>query len=199
MIVTRIRFLPILLPALAVSTHLYAEEMVFEFDPAQTEVSFSLGSTLHTVHGSFQLRRGGVRFDPVTGKASGELIVDAASGSSGNHSRDDRMHKSILETGKYPDIIFRPDHVAGKLLPGGSAALQVHGQFFIHGAVHELTIPVQVGLQSERISATLDFTIPYVKWGMKNPSTFILRVSDKAQIEIHATGHQMTLSEKSLP
>jgi len=31
--------------------------------------------------------------------------------------------------------------------------------------------------------------IPYVQWGMKNPSTFILRVSDKINLDIAASGH----------
>jgi hypothetical protein len=26
--------------------------------------------------------------------------------------------------------------------------------------------------------------VPYIKWGMKNPSTFILRVSDKVEITV---------------
>jgi len=28
-----------------------------------------------------------------------------------------------------------------------------------------------------------------VQWGMKNPSTFILRVSDKVDLDIAASGH----------
>jgi hypothetical protein len=30
--------------------------------------------------------------------------------------------------------------------------------------------------------------VPYVRWGLKNPSTFILRVSDKLDLDINATG-----------
>jgi len=36
---------------------------------------------------------------------------------------------------------------------------------------------------------TTHIEIPYVQWGLKNPSNFLLRVSDKVAIEIEATGH----------
>ena len=37
-----------------------------------------------------------------------------------------------------------------------------------------------------RATAKIHFTIPYVKWGLKNPSTLFLRVSDKVDIDIAA-------------
>ena len=185
------RFAPILFSAAALAASLPGQEMAFQFDPAQTKVAFTLGSTLHTVHGTFKLRSGNIRFDPATGKASGELIVDAASGMSGNDSRDERMHKSILETAKFSDIVFRPDRVEGQLPPAGPATLQVHGIFTLHGAGHEMTIPVQVATEGDRISATLEFGVPYIQWGLKNPSTFILRVNDQAQVEIQAAGKRV--------
>jgi polyisoprenoid-binding protein YceI len=76
------------------------------FDPAQTSVDFTLADVLHTVHGAFTLRSGVIHFDPETGKASGSLVVDAGSGDSGGGARDRRMHKNILESGRYPEIVF---------------------------------------------------------------------------------------------
>ena len=113
-------------------------------DPAQTKVEFTLGSLLHTVHGTFQLKRGTLRFDPQSGKASGELVVDATSGESGSPARDKRMHASILESAKYPEITFRPDRVDGKVAAEGKSQVQLHGMFAIHGAEHEILLPVTV-------------------------------------------------------
>jgi hypothetical protein len=59
----------------------------------------------------------------------------------------------------------------------------VHGLFRIHGAAHEITIPVQVQMRNGKASATTSFTIPYVMWGIKNPSTTFLHVGDKVEIE----------------
>ena len=154
-------------------------------DPAQTSVEFTLGDVLHTVHGTFRLTSGALRFDPSSGKASGELVVDARSGESAK-ARDRRMHDNILESGKYPEITFRPDRVEGKPAAEGKSQVQVHGIFSIHGAEHEITVPASVDAEGGVYSVTATFVVPYVKWGMKNPSSLILRVSDKVEITIHA-------------
>lgn len=174
------------LGAVFLATAARAEEMSVQFDPAQTRVEWTLGSVMHTVHGTFKLKRGSVRFDPASGNASGELVVDATSGESGSGARDGRMHKNVLESQKYPDIVFRPQHVEGKVAPQGTSQVQVHGVFEIHGASHEMTVPTQVQISGDRMTADLSFPVPYIQWGLKNPSTLFLRVDDKVQIRIQA-------------
>jgi polyisoprenoid-binding protein YceI len=92
-----------------------AMPVVLTVDPAQSTVHWSLDSSLHTVHGTFKVKRGIVTVDPDTGKAKGEIVVDAASGESGNDSRDRKMHKEVLESGQYAEVTFRPDHVDGTI------------------------------------------------------------------------------------
>ena len=157
-------------------------------DPAQSRVEFTLGDVLHTVHGTFKVKSGVIRFDPATGEANGEMVVDAASGDSGSGARDRRMHKNILESKRYPEIVFVPNRVEGQLAAQGTSRLSVHGLFRIHGVEHELTLPFQVQNSNGAIVADTNFVVPYVQWGMKNPSNFLLRVSDKVNIDIHAVG-----------
>jgi polyisoprenoid-binding protein YceI len=165
-----------------------AAETVVEFDPGQTTVEFKLAGGFHNVHGTFKLKEGTIRFDPATGAASGALVIDAASGNSGNNSRDSRMHKSILESQKYPEIAFTPRHVKGQIALQGDSQVEVEGTFNIHGADHALTLVAKVNAQDGRLTAVTHFAVPYVQWGMKNPSTFILRVSETVDIDIHASG-----------
>jgi polyisoprenoid-binding protein YceI len=172
--------------ALALVPPLAAQEVSLEMDSTQSKVEFVLGATLHTVHGSFQFRRGWIRFDPATGKASGEVSVDARTGSTGNDTRDRKMHKDVLESLRFPDIVFRFDRVEGKLASRGVSQLQVHGVFAIHGAAHELTAPVEVRVDGGRYAITAHFSVPYQSWGMKNPSTVFLRVDEKVGITLRS-------------
>jgi polyisoprenoid-binding protein YceI len=165
-----------------------AQEKVFTADPAQSHVEFTLSASLHTVHGTFRLKSGTLRFNTATGVADGQLVVDAESGDSGNQSRDGKMKKEILETQKYPEIVFTAQRVKGTIAAQGKSQVELDGIMVLHGQPHpmELTVPIEVigGV----VSADVPFEVPYVKWGLKNPSTFILRVSDKVQITVHMVG-----------
>ncbi len=169
------------------ATPLFGQEHVFELDPAKTTVDFTLEATLHTVHGSFKAKGGSIRFDSASGKTSGKIEVDATTAESGNSSRDHKMHKEVLESDKYPDISFSPSNVSGKIASGSN--LQIQGIFHIHGADHPLTLSVPLEMKGDQVSAKFHFAIPYVEWGMKSPSTLVLRVSKEVSIDIVATGH----------
>ena len=165
-----------------------ASEIVLGLDPAQSKVHWSLGTTLHTVHGSFAFKNGILHVDTATGKASGQIVVHATSGDSGNDSRDKKMHKEVLESERYTEVIFRPDRVEGKILPKGSFSVQLHGLFILHGSEHELTVPVQAELAGVHWTGSAKFSIPFIEWGLKNPSTFLLKVNHSVDIELEMKG-----------
>jgi len=165
-----------------------SQQLTLLFSPATTSINFTLGDLLHTVHGSFGLKSGEVQYDPETMAVHGSLVVDATSAQSGNRYRDHRMHRDILESARYPEISIRPDRVEGKVVSPGTSTLQVHGIFSIHGADHELIMPIRVQVFADHWIADTHFTVPYVKWGIKNPSSFLLRVSESVEVDVHATG-----------
>ena len=165
-----------------------AGEMLLQVDTAKTTVSFKVESTLHTVHGTFQLKSGSLRLDPQTGKASGQLFVDARSGQSGSDGRDNRMHKAVLESDRFPEITFTADRIEGALNLEGDSAVQLHGTLTIHGGQHEIALPTQVHIEGNQVRATAAFPVPYIKWGMKNPGNFLLKVNDTVTIEIVLRG-----------
>jgi polyisoprenoid-binding protein YceI len=163
-------------------------EVTLHLDPAETKLQWTLGSTLHTIHGSFALKRGAVKFDPASGSANGEFAADAASGESGNESRDKKMHYEILESGRYSEVIFRPDRIKGKVLAQGSSDVEVHGTFLLHGSGHELTVPVKAELNGKSWKGSAKFSVPYVQWGLKSPNTFLLKADTTVGIELELSG-----------
>jgi len=165
-----------------------AQELTLNLDPGQSKARFTLSATAHAVHGSFNLKSGEIHFDPASGKASGAIVFDATSGQTGNQSRDHKMHKDVLQSEQYTEVAFHPDHAEGTLAAQGGSTLQVHGIFKIHGAEHELTVPVQLNLAADKWDATARFVVPYQAWGLKNPSSFFLRVGDAVDVELRCAG-----------
>jgi hypothetical protein len=102
--------------------------------------------------------------------------------------RDRKMHREVLQSDLYPVIAFRPNRIDGTVSPQGKSSVRVHGIFAIHGSEHELTVPAEVEMFPDHWSAALHFAVPYAKWGMKNPSTLFLRVSESVDIDVMAAG-----------
>ena len=185
---TRLLVLFVLVLGLRVSPA-FSQEKSLELDPAQSAVHFTLKSSLHTVHGTFTITSGKVSFDPATGKTMGLIIVSATSGESGNKGRDSKMHKEIIESQRYPEISFAPQEIKGHLELEGNSHVEIKGEFRLLGQDHEIVIPVTVRSEHSGVTVDSDFSIPYIAWGLKNPSTFILRASDMVQVNVHAIGN----------
>jgi polyisoprenoid-binding protein YceI len=180
--------------ALFCSSHLYAQESIFTLDPSKSTIEFTLGASLHTVHGTFKLKRGEIRFDPAKGTATGAIVVDALSGESGNDGRDKKMHQEILESPKFSEIVFIPSRIQGTIAPQGTSQVTVSGVMKLHGQDHDIALAFAVQPGTPGLAqATTKFSVPYVKWGLKNPSTFLLRVTDSVDVDVHASG-QLTLA-----
>ena len=162
--------------------------VTLHLDPSRTEIHWTLSGNMHTVHGTFRLKSGTIQFDPSTGSAGGDVIIDAATGNSGNGMRDKKMNKEILETVTYPTIEFLPKRVIGQVAAQGSSQVQVEGTFRLHGSDHDLTLTFPIQANGQQLSTSTHFEVPYEAWGLKNPSTLFLRVSNKVQIDIVAAG-----------
>ena len=159
-----------------------AQPLSIHLDPAQTKISFTLGSTLHTVHGGFRLKSGELQFEPDTRRVSGRLLIEAASGTTGNSTRDSRMQRNVLESDSYPEIVFEPARLFGK-------PAKLEGSLSIYGSRHPVAIPLQVTLTPQRtVLATGTFVVPYVAWGMKDPSNLLLHVDREVTVEITSGG-----------
>ncbi len=166
----------------------FGQRMAVEFDKAATKIDWILVGNVHTVHGTFQLKQGAVTFDPANGSLSGELVVDTDSGDSGSAARDKRMKQEVLETKKFPEVRLKAAKLEGVFVAGNASDVRLSGELRIHGASHEVSIPLQVTLNGAEFRGKGKFVVPYVEWGMKDPSNFLFKVNKTVEIDVEAIG-----------
>lgn len=185
--ISRKLLLNTLLLLIAATPSLQAQQ-ILTLDPAHSEVRFTLSDTIHTVHGTFHLQQGEIAFDPATGKSSGSITVDALSGQSGNSTRDHRMTDDELKASTFKTISFTPTSFTGTFSPTGDSTLTVHGLFTLLGTTHPLDVPMKIHTSGNQLQATGTFTVPYIQWGLKDPSTFMIQVNKDVQIDLTLSG-----------
>src|SRR5277367_1189343 len=160
-----------------------------ELDPSKTLVEFRLPGSLHTTHGTFKLERETIIADTATGKAGGSIVVDARSGDTGIGARDNEMRESVLEAQRYPEITFDPQHFTLELRRGGQFQATMQGVLTLHGGRHDVVLTAQGQLVGDNLTATAHFSVPYVDWGLEDPSVLFLTVAKQVDIDIATTGH----------
>jgi len=163
-------------------------ERVLALSPRDTKVTFTLDATAHTVHGTVPLTSGTIHFDPGTGRASGEVVLDLARAQTGNDSRDEDMHAKVLETARFPQAVFRPHQIQGTLKPAATSEVVLKGTLLFHGVEHQVEIPARVTLAGNHVNADGHLTIPYVAWGLRDPSKFVLRVGKTVEVHLQVAG-----------
>ena len=173
---------------LAIVPAALAQHQTLSVNPDTSQVAFTLGGTGHHVQGTFHVQRGSIDFDPSAQKISGSVIVAAGSGNSGEPSRDKKMNSDVLDTSHFTEVTFAPSSYQGTIAPSGDSTIQVSGIFTLHGTPHDLTVPMQVHIDGANLTAKGRFTVPYVKWGLKDPSIFILKVAKEVDIDLTLNG-----------
>ena len=173
---------------LVASVALGADPVAVRLDPAASAATFTLGSTLHTVHGEMPITSGTLRFDPDNGEASGEVVLDARGALTGNDKRDEKMHTDVLRSVEFPRLVFRLHRVEGGLPADGSGTLRLLGTLELLGVGHEVVIPAQVSRRGDSVEGHGEVSIPYVAWGLEDPSVFLFRAGKDVQVALDVVG-----------
>lgn len=186
---SRYRWSALLCAISCLANPLTAETLKLHLDPAQSQVSVRFSATLQSVSGRLGPAEGTIELDPVTGEATGEVRMDFTDASTGIGRRDRKMHSKILETGRYPGAVF---HVEGVELPAtlhqGENDVQLRGTVDFHGSSHLVTFPATVTLRGGQVRAKGWLEIPYIAWGVRDPSFFLLRVAKVVTVELDIAG-----------
>ena len=133
-----------------------AGEDTYKIDPVHSEVSFKVGHLLAKVSGRFTKFEGTIKVDTADiSKSSVEVVIDAASLTTDNESRDKHLKSpDFFDVAKYPTVTFKSTAV--KEVAKGK--LEVTGDFTLHGVTKRITFPItnagtQPGMQPGSVVA----------------------------------------------
>lgn len=161
-----------------------AEERVLILEPEKTRVTFTVKATGHDVDGVLALDSGQIRFDPDSGAVSGQVTLDLRRAQTGNWLRDREMRQGVFEAERFPLVVFRPSRMQGALQPSAVSEIVLVGIVLMHGSEHAFSLPVKVRQDGEKVIAEAVFDIPYVAWGLRNPSVLFFRVAPAAAVTV---------------
>ena len=165
-----------------------AQHQTFVVNPDASEIKITLKTTHELVHGTFHAQSGSIEFDRSTPNMSGSVVVLAGSGKTGNGSRDKKMNKEILRVEQYATVSFEPKSYGGVIASSGDSTIQVTGMFTLLGTPHEITVPMLVHLEGTTATAKAHFTVPYIQWGLKDPSFLFWKADHDVAIDLSLTG-----------
>ena len=165
-----------------------AQHRTFAVNPDASEVKMTLNTTHEVVSGTFHIQSGSIEFDRSNPKMSGSVAVLASSGKTGNNSRDKKMNKDILKVDQYATVSFAPKTYAGTIAPSGDSNITVSGVFILLDNSHDLTIPMQIHMDGSKATARAQLVVPYVQWGLKNPSFMFWKAENDVAINLKLVG-----------
>jgi hypothetical protein len=165
-----------------------AQHQTFAINSGASEVKIKLNTTHEVVNGTFHVLSGSINFDRTTSHISGIVIVAADSGKTGNDTRDKKMNKDILKVDQFAAVSFEPKTYTGTIAASGDSTIQVRGVFTLLGTPHDLMIPMQIHIDGSKVTARAQFIVPYVQWGLKNPSFLIWKADNDVAIDLNLVG-----------
>jgi polyisoprenoid-binding protein YceI len=163
-----------------------AEAGTLSFSPDRTRIEFGLDSTLHRVEGSARLVQGTLQFDEASGQATGRVVIDARSAETGNGLRDRSLHRDVLLSERYPEIVFEARGLELTRRAQDSGDVLLSGVLHLCGGEHPLQLPALVERRGDGIHVKLSFRIPYVAWGLRDMSNFVLHVEPEVEVTVDA-------------
>ena len=178
----------VLLFTLIVSPALLAQHQTFTVNPDTSEVKIKLNTTHEVVEGTFHVQSGSIDFDRSALRMAGKVIVEAGTGKTGNDSRDKKMNKDILKVAQFATVSFAPKAYTGMIAASGDSTIQVSGVFTLLDMPHDLTIPMRIHTEGPKTTAKAHFVVPYVQWGLKNPSFLIWKAENNVDVDINLVG-----------
>ncbi|HCU24806.1 MAG TPA: hypothetical protein DF383_07300 [Deltaproteobacteria bacterium] len=102
-----------------------------------------------------------------------------------------RMHEKVLQTLRFPEIVFVSDTVEAKRVSPTLWKVVLYGQLSLHGVTRRFPIPATVTFKNGQLEAVGEFPIKQSDFKIKSYSYTggALKVADTVKISFHIVAH----------
>jgi polyisoprenoid-binding protein YceI len=97
-----------------------------------------------------------------------------------------QLHGPVLETSRFPEILFQSTNVKYSISPGHVIDAQIEGDLTLHGIKRNITVPVRVTDDGTKLRATGKYEInrPDYKIETKSAGGGTVKVSKKLEVDL---------------
>lgn len=148
----------------------------YKVEVAGSSVRWELPTTFEPIKGVVPLFHGWIEAKPLPDggwDVSSRIVVPAAAMRTGNRRRDRTLREKVLETARYPEIVFELRQFTGDLSrfrPGETFSVQVVGDLTVHGKTAAVQLPVDVFVFPKAVVLTGSFPVHWRAYGLQDPS-----------------------------
>jgi len=167
-----------------------ARPLRYRIEVAGSSVRWELPASFRPIRGIVPLFHGFVEADPVPSGAwdvRSRIVVPAAGMRTGSLIRDRTLREKVLETERFPEIVFELRRFTGDLSsfrPGETFSVQVVGDLTVHGKTAPVQLPVDVSVFPKAVVIRASFPVHWKKYGLQDPSfPVVARVKEPMQVD----------------
>jgi len=148
----------------------------YKVEVAGSSVRWELPATFEPIKGLVPLFHGSIQATPLSGggwDVRAKIVVPADSMRTGNRLRDRTLREKVLETARYPEIVFELRQFTGdisRFRPGQTFPVQVVGDLTVHGKTEKVQLPVDVSVFPSAVILTGSFPVHWKAYGLQDPS-----------------------------
>jgi polyisoprenoid-binding protein YceI len=166
-------------------------------DPARSELTFTIHRPGETIDGRAHDFSGEARLDPERPDADTSVVlrVRGASLETGNRLRDRKMRNAHLETGRFPEILFRSTAIrlapegaaAPPLRPGEERRAVIEGVLSLHGVDRAMMFPAAIRYDNATLTATGEVGVRLTDHSIPIPRFLWIVLDDEVRVRFRFT------------
>jgi polyisoprenoid-binding protein YceI len=167
-----------------------ARPLRYRIEVAGSSVRWELPASFQPIKGIVPLFHGFVEADPLSSggwDVRSRIVVPAASMRTGNRLRDRTLRDKVLETARFPEIVFELRRFTGDLSrfrPGETFSVEVAGDLTVHGKTAPVQLPVDISVFPGAVVLRGSFPVHWKSYGLQDPSfPVVARVREPMQVD----------------